>query len=365
LLSLCRFVQGIGGGGFLPSAAGIVADEFPRSRGQAIGLFTSIMPFGQIIGPNLGGWLTTVMGWRSVFWINIPLVMIAIIPIMLMVRPGKREKGTIDFPGALMFTAALLTFMVSISLMGKGSAPLPVIVALFVTSIASMTIFLRRESRISNPIVDLEILKRRPFMSANIYNFLYGVCVFGMFSFVPLYAVSVYKMTTLESGLILTPRSICMMIASTVSSLSLMKWGYRVPMLAGTAFVGISLILLGMEPTGVRLLGIELSGSAILFVTMGISGLGMGIAAPASSNACIELMPERITAITGIRMMFRTVGGAIGTVVCSLVLNNSSDITVGFHFLFFALALIMFCTAPIIFAMPSSARALPATEKAV
>ena len=77
VLIIARFIQAIGGGGFMPSAVGIAAEEFPESRQKAIGLFSSIFPIGQILGPNLGGWLVSILGWKSVFWINIPFVLAA------------------------------------------------------------------------------------------------------------------------------------------------------------------------------------------------------------------------------------------------------------------------------------------------
>ena len=134
-------------------------------------------------------------------------------------------------------------------------------------------------------------------------------------------------------------------------------------MLLGTAAVGLSLILLGIEPTGTVILGLPLSSSVLLLIIMGLSGLGMGISAPAANNACIELMPERVATIIGIRSMFRTAGGAIGIVVASLVLHSSGDMAFGFRLLYFGLAIVMFLTIPLIFAVPSSARALPATSK--
>jgi EmrB/QacA subfamily drug resistance transporter len=363
LLILFRFIQGIGGGGFLPSAAGIVAEEFRGARQQAIGLFSSIFPIGMIIGPNLGGWMTDALGWRSVFWLNIPIVIVALIAAAVMIRPGQRGKSSIDVPGAALFATALLTFMVALSMIGNGAMPGALMAVLFIASIVFMVLFIRRESKVKDPIIDLDILKKRQFLAANMFTFIQGVCVIGIFTFIPLYAVSVYNMTTLESGLILTPRSVASILASTVTSFSLLKWGYRRPLLFSTAGVGVSLILLGLEPANTVILGIHLSGAVLLLIIMGLSGLAMGPGGPAANNACIELMPERVSTIIGIRNMFQTAGCALGTVVATLVLHNSGDVASGFHNLYFGLSIVMFLTIPLIFIMPSSARDLPATNK--
>jgi len=98
---------------------------------------------------------------------------------------------------------------------------------LLAVSITLMIAFMRREARVSDPIIDLKILKERPFVAANIYNFVYGTCYICISAFIPLYAVSVYGMSILESGFILTPKSVGALLASAVTSISLVRWGYR------------------------------------------------------------------------------------------------------------------------------------------
>ncbi|MDP2855531.1 MAG: MFS transporter, partial [bacterium] len=107
LLILFRFIQGLGGGGFLPSAAGIVADKFPRARQQALGLFTSIMPIGQMSGPLQGAWLTTAFAWRSIFGFYIPLGGIALVASALLLRTGQKETTDIELVGAGVFAGSL------------------------------------------------------------------------------------------------------------------------------------------------------------------------------------------------------------------------------------------------------------------
>ena len=113
-----RLIQAIGGGGFMPAAVGIVAEEFPESRQKAIGLFSSIFPIGQIIGPNLGGWLVDSFGWRSVFWVNVPIGLAALILAGLLLRQDEKKGGNIDIPGALLVGGCLALFMLSLTFMG-------------------------------------------------------------------------------------------------------------------------------------------------------------------------------------------------------------------------------------------------------
>ncbi|MDO8490900.1 MAG: MFS transporter [Dehalococcoidia bacterium] len=358
LLIASRLIQGIGGGGFLPSAAGIVADEFPRSRQRAIGLFTSIFPLGQIIGPNLGGWLTEAFGWRSIFWFNIPLAIAAFISAAVLLRPGQKTAQRIDIRGALLLAGSLSSFMVGLTELGNGDTPVTWTLAglLFVSSIVFMVVFIRHEVRAEDPIIDLAVLKERRFMAANAYNFVYGAAVLGVVSFVPLYAISIHGMSVFASGIILTPRSVGMLLASTVTSIFMLRWGYRRPMLVGTAAIVLSLFLLAIATPGATvILGLQLSSGTLLLAALLLSGLGSGTSAPAANNACIELMPDRVATITGVRGMFRMGGGAIGIAIASLVLEHSAgDMGRGFYFIFLSLAVVMLLTASLIFAMPSS-----------
>jgi len=356
LLILFRFIQGIGGGGFMPTAAGIVAETFPRSRQQLIGLFTSIFPIGQIIGPNLGGWLVTAYGWRSVFWFNIPLGIIILIVSALLIKSEQRKESYIDLKGAGLFTGSAFALLGGLSFIGNSSAEVSWGFSgfLLAVGIGLMIAFIRHVNRAEDPIIGREVLRGKPFMAANIYNFIYGACVVGIMSFVPLYAVSIYGMTILESGLILTPRSVSMMIASTVTSFSLLRWGYRRPMVAGTIVIVLSLFLLGIESPGFTLLGTQVGSTALLAGVMFLLGLGMGVAAPAANNACIELMPNRVASIIGVRGMFRMSGGAISIAIISLLLNDIDSMARGFTIAFFGLAIVTLAVSPLIFAMPKA-----------
>jgi MFS family permease len=365
LLIFFRFIQAVGAGGFFPSEVAIVSDLFPEKRQQMIGLFSSIFPIGQIIGPNVGGWLTDSFGWRSVFWFNIPLCILALAGIIIFLKstpPGK--KSQLDLIGAGLFSGALSAFMVGLSLLGNLKSNTVWIVLLFALAIAFLVLFIRRESRVKDPIFEPQILKQRPFMAANIYNFLYGACIMGIPSLVALYAVSVYGMTTVQSGLVLTPRSVVTIIGSTVTSLYLVRWGYRRPMLVGTVCTAIAFILLSLELTNVHLIGLSLSDMTIVMLIMVLLGIGGGITAPASNNACIELMPDRVGTIIGIRGMFRQSGAAIGINVATLILHGVGDMKEGFYIIFLGFAILIILTIPLIFAMPSSPKEAARTTRA-
>ncbi len=125
LLILARLIQAIGGGGLFPLAAGIVAEQFPESRQQAIGFFSSILPIGSLIGPNLGGWMIQTFGWESIFWFNVPFGIIILIISFFTLKTQKTEGGKMDLVGAGLFSGVLSALMVALGQLGSKDLSTP------------------------------------------------------------------------------------------------------------------------------------------------------------------------------------------------------------------------------------------------
>jgi EmrB/QacA subfamily drug resistance transporter len=351
-----RFLQGIGGASFLPTAAGIVSDQFPEHRERAIGLFTSIFPIGGIVGPNLGGWIVSQYSWRYIFYINLPIGIGLVVLIMILLKDSKvLSRPHVDFVGASFFFGAILFLMLGLNLIAENFSisSLLLTVIFLVISFSFFYLFFRQEKKESNPILDIALLKSKPFLAANLYNMIIGAGVFGIFAFVPLYATSVHKLSTLISGVILTPRSLGMIPASAITSFLLKRWGYRWPMVLGLIIISFATILLGQGLQLWRMIGIHLGIAEILAFLVLVSGIGVGIALPASNNACIELMPEKVATITGLRGMFRTVGGVLGISLITFILHLSSNPGIGFRITFISFGLGLLFAIPLVFLMPA------------
>jgi EmrB/QacA subfamily drug resistance transporter len=356
-LVIFRFLQGIGGASFLPTAAGIVSDEFPENRESAIGLFTSIFPIGGIIGPNLGGWIVSQYSWRYIFYINLPIGIVLISLITVLLHDEKvSSKPNIDFAGAAFFFGAILFLMLSLNHLAENFSVFSFFLAalLLGVSVFFLYLFFRQEKKASNPILDLTLLRSKPFFAANLFNMIIGAGVFGIFAFIPLYAVSVQKLTTLASGMILTPRSIGTISASVLTSFLLKRWGYRRPIVLGVILVSLSTILLGDQGFRLfRILGIHMGATESLLILIMVTGIGLGILFPASNNACIELMPEKVATITGLRGMFRSVGGVCGISLITIILHLSATPATGFRIVFIGFGLGLLLAIPLAFLMPS------------
>lgn len=351
-----RFLQGVGGASFLPTASGIVSDHFPENRQTAIGLFTSVFVIGGIIGPNLGGWIVSFYSWRYVFYINLPIGVALMALIMILLKESKVSAWPqIDFVGALSFSGAIFFLIFALNLISESFSPLSLLfsVAFLLISLTLALLFFRQEKKEAHPMLDMALLKSKPFLAANLFNMIIGAGIMGLFPFVPLYATSVHKLSTLMSGMILTPRSLGTIAASSITSFLLRRWGYRWPMVMGLAIISLATVLLapGIQSwgmTGTRLGIVETISLLVL-----VSGIGTGIALPASNNACIELMPDRVATIVGLRGMFRTVGGALGVSLITFILHSSSTPASGFTVTFICFGLGLLCGIPLVFLMPT------------
>jgi EmrB/QacA subfamily drug resistance transporter len=373
MLIFARVIQAMGGGGFMPSAAGIVSDEFPENRQRYIGFFTSIWPVGTIIGPSLGGWMVPTFGWRSVFWVNVPLgVAVTILGFILLKSSKKKEtKTNMDLVGSGLLLGSLTAIMFAFTEFGANGHGIPwlIIAGLFVLGAGMFYAFWRRERSIKDPIIDFTLLKGRPFMASNIYNLVYGGCILGVFSLMPLYTISVYHLSVLQSGIVLTPRAIGQIISSLIISAFLIKWGYRRPILVGTLVVVAAMVILGFQPHGFFFGKIQITDIAVLLIILGVWGAAIGTIAPAANNACIELMPDKVSTISGLRGMFRNIGSSFTVAVMTVVIHNVSDPARAYTIIFFASAVICILAVPTIFMMPASAREtgpvlIPATDGA-
>jgi MFS family permease len=344
---------------------GIVFDLFPRHRQLFIGVSLSIFNIGGIIGPNIGSWLVSSFGWHSIFWFNIPIGIVAIIPLFSTLKSEPSKKTSIDFAGAGYLAAFLFTFMIGLSQIANSNtgAGWLTVSLLFIVSAIFITLYIRHESKAEEPIVELDLLRLKPFAAANAYSIIFGACLFGFASFIPLYAVTVYRMTTIQSGYVLMANAIGMTAASTISSFFLTRWGYRKPMILGSIIAAGSLLFLGLELTGVKILAMEISPIVLVSAIALMMGLGVGTANPASMVACLDLMPQRASTITSVRAMFRWSGGSISIAIITLILQFVGNMPLGFNIVFIATSLTVLLTIPFIFAMPDRAVAVPEVAK--
>jgi EmrB/QacA subfamily drug resistance transporter len=358
LLVAARSLQAIGGGGLMPSAVGVISDHYRERRAQARGLFSSVLPMGAILGPNIGGFILEHFSWRYMFFVNLPIGVIVFAGACLLLAPdGERTSRHIDFPGVGLYAGAIALLLATMT--AAGDDPdlwhTPFLWIAVIVSIGLFVLFMRHIKRADDPVMDYHLVAHQPFLAANLYNIVFGACVFGISSFIPTYAVTHYGMSTLLSGTVLTPRAIAMSGTALVSSMWIIKTGYRLPMVAGVLTISCMLLLLGLGWTEAYIGGVRIDGFWLLAGSLVVGGIGMGISNPASNNATLDLAPDRAAAMTGVRGMFRLTGGVLSVATIVLVLTFFPDKGQGLRMIFLFLSGAVLLALPLAMMVPDSA----------
>jgi EmrB/QacA subfamily drug resistance transporter len=324
LLLIARFVQALGGGAFMPSATGIVSDHFGEQRDRAVGMFTSIFPIGGIVGPVVGGVFVSYWSWRGIFLVNVPIGLILILLTAKFIPASAlRPASRIDVTGILLLAAVIATGMFGISYLGSGDVPFysPVFLGCLACSVLLGFLFMRHSKTYAAPFVPYRLLRGRGFGIMNLINYLYGAAALGFAALVPLYATDRYGISALASGTLLTARAVGMIAVAGVAALALRRTGYRWPMILGFLILAGGLVMMASSAA--------ISPYAWLAIGAGLTGFGMGLSVPASNNASLQLAPDQVAAIAGLRGMFRQSGAITAVSVTTAVIARSSTAQAG------------------------------------
>ena len=361
----CRILQALGGGGIMPSAVSIIARVFPESRARMLGLFTSIFPIGGIIGPNIGGLLLELFSWRVLFLVNVPVGLI-VVPLLARQiaaydrRPSEApgRKRRLDVLGAGLFAGAMVALLMALTFVAQDPSIVrtPTLWLTVAASIALFALFAWQERRVAEPVIDLALVTRHPFAVVNVHNLLFGACVWGSFAFVPYYAVIQYGMSPLESGAILTPRSVTAILLGTLTSFLMFKLGYRAPIVVGLALISVSNVILGQGWAGDELGMLTVAPFVLMAIVVGLAGVGSGLVMPASNNAALDLLPDRAGVISGMRGVFRSTGGILGTAVIVVILSLSEDQAAGLRMAFTVYGVVLLAAIPLTLLIPEMPR---------
>lgn len=348
VLILVRVVQGMACGALMPAATGIVADHFGPDRDRAVGMFTSIFPIGAIIGPVVGGILVTYTGWRAIFLVNLPVGVLVTVLALVVVRHTRGEAGgRVDVLGAGLLCATLLAAMLAITLLaspGPGVLRYGVAAAAAVLAAAlGWSVF--RHAHVPGAIVPIRLLRGRAFGAMNAVNVLFGAAAIGFGALVPLYAEHRYGILPVAAGGLLAMRAVGMIVTSSGTVLLLRRAGHRLLMLVGFGIVAAGMLLLAVPPPGV-------SAQLWLMVAAGVTGLGMGIAAPASNNAALHLAPGEVSSIAGLRGMFRQIGAIASISVTTAIVSASADPGIAQAWAFVVFAGLLLAALPLVVAIP-------------
>ncbi len=318
-LIVFRGIQGIGAGALMPIAMAIIGDLFPPAqRAKWQGALTAIFGLATIVGPTLGGLITDNWGWPWVFYVNMPLGVVAILTTLL-AMPGqsKRRAHTIDYAGTATMVAGTVPLLLAFSFAGSeyawGSAQ---IIGLLIVAVVMLSIFSFIETRASEPIISPALFKNRVFTVSMIATFLTSVGMYGAISYLPLFVQGVMGNSATNAGAVLTPMMIGFIISSIIGGQILGHTGHYKALALGGFIVGAFGMFL-FSRMGVA------TTNGTLVRNMLVTGLGIGISMSLFTIVVQNAFPARqLGEVTAGLTFFRSIGGTIGVALLGSVMTN-------------------------------------------
>lgn len=313
-----RGLQGIGGGGLISLVFAIIGDVIPpRERGRYQGYFGAVFGVASVVGPLAGGFFVDNLSWRYIFYINLPIGLAALLVTNRVLRlPARRRHVLIDWWGALLLVAGVSCILLATQ---SGGTDFPwgswQIIGLFGLGTLVLAGFVLREKMAPEPILPLELFRMQIFTVSNIISFVSGIAMFGALAFLPQYLQLVHGVSATESGLLLLPLLVGLLVMSIGSGRYISRTGrYRWFPLAGTTLVTIGLILLSH-------LGAHTS-LAVVGLYILVFGAGLGLFIQVLTLVVQNAVPMRQMGVaTSSVTFFRSMGGAIGASALGAVLT--------------------------------------------
>jgi EmrB/QacA subfamily drug resistance transporter len=313
-----RMVQAVGGSMLNPVAMSIITNVFtdPRERARAIGIWGSVVGVSLGVGPVVGGLLTETVGWRAIFWINVPIGALAFVLAALFVPESKAPRARrVDPVGQLLVIGVLATLtyvIIDAPTAGWGSART---VSLFAAVALVLAALLGYERRRADPLIDVRFFRSTPFAGATVI----AVCAFAAFSgllfLTTLYLQDVRGLTALQAGLFIVPMAVVTTVCAPISGRIVGSRGPRLPLLvAGTAMFAGALLLTGLTSH---------TSYGWLLAAFVIFALGFGFVNTPITNTAVSGMPrEQAGVAAAFASTSRQVGASLGVAIVGSVINS-------------------------------------------
>jgi EmrB/QacA subfamily drug resistance transporter len=319
-LIAARALQGIGGGGMMSMPRATVGDIFnPKERGKWIGLLNAVFGLSAIIGPYLGGWITDTLGWRWIFYINLPVALLAFIAVAFAL-PNVRTatKHRIDWFGSGTLMAGLIPILLGFTWAGsKYGWGSPQILALFAVGFVVIVAFVFVEKRADEPILNPNLFRNRIFTTTVLMSFFLAVGMYSGLMFLPIFVQGVVGLSATNSGAILTPMMLSFIFGSTVGGILVSRLGrYKLQAIIGALIMVGGIFLL--EQMDVQ------TTWGLVVRNMMVVGLAMGAVMPLANVVIQNAFPySQMGVVNSTQQFVTSLGGIISSPIFGTILSNT------------------------------------------
>jgi EmrB/QacA subfamily drug resistance transporter len=308
-LIVFRGLQGIGAGMITGVLFSIVGDIFsPQERGKYQGLFAALWGVSSIFGPTLGGWLTDYWSWRACFFVNLPVGAIAVVMLYLEFpnMKSRRAPKPIDWSGFVLLAATVVPLLLALTWAPEHGWSSMRVWPLLALSALMLIAFIANEARVEEPIIPLTLFQNRIIAVCSVCSFVLGVGMFGVIIYLPLYMQGVLGVTATQSGNLLTPLLMGVVIAAIIGGQTVSRTGeYKALGIIGSALIAVGMILFARMDAA--------TGRSYVVWAMVIAGFGMGLLQPVYTIAVQNVAPqERMGTATSSTIFFRSIGSTVG-----------------------------------------------------
>ncbi|MGP4082764.1 MDR family MFS transporter [Pseudalkalibacillus sp. R45] len=319
-LIVYRGIQGLGAGMIMSTSFTAVGDLFsPRERGRWQGIMGGVFGLASVFGPTLGGYIVDNFDWHWIFWVFLPVGILAFVLIWKLFPATERNPSEkVDYLGSIFLTLTILPMLLAFSWAGETYAwESPQIIGLFVATVVSLIFFIQIERKAKSPVLPLSLFKNSIFSLSNIIGFILGMGMFGAIMYTPFFIQGVMGASATKSGFIMMPMTLAMVTASAIGGQIITKTGkYK-----KIAIIGLLIMSAGMFSLSQM---DESTFNWIAVTNMIIVGLGLGLSFPVFTLTIQNAVSHKFLGVaTSSAQLFRQIGGTIGVSIMGTVMSIS------------------------------------------